>query len=365
MKRLVKSFFLFSAAGLLLLPALNIYSSAKNNLNSDSVRSALEFKKLYNMDVLMPYVGYMFYSIGVSISPDNSIIGKDGWLYLGDAYANTMTEARGMRKANPDMVLHLQAVRKSWDQFARENDSAGYFVSIAPNKQSVVKEKLPDWAAIGGGSNNINLMFSSSLKDDTAIDLSPQLKMHSHKESLYYKTDTHWNYLGAWYGFKELCESISRKHQINCLSDNDVSFSEKERQAGDLSRFLRISEFLNDKDQVVSFRYKSDVMVKGWDGVLIRKSDLNDVIYEMNTPLHTTSSNAKNKLKVLWLRDSFGISMYPYFNATFSDVMQRHYDYYKKNPAALKELVRSYHPDLIIVTAVERNYDSGYFFMKP
>jgi len=365
MKRLIKTFFFVSAAGLLLLPAVNLYKSTKNKLNYENVKSMLDYQQLFNMDVLMPYVGYVFYSVGVSISPENSIVGKEGWLYLGDSYANTMTEARGLRKANPDMIIQLASVRKFWDEYAKKNHSVGYFVSIAPNKQSVVKDNLPDWAVGGNGSNNINLMFSSSLKDDTVIDLSSALKSSKNKEDLYYKTDTHWNYMGAWYGFKELCKSISRRHQINCLSENDIYFSKKERNAGDLSRFLRISGFLKDMERAVSFRFKSDVMIKGWDGDSIRKSDLSDVIYEMNTPLHTTSSNAKNKLKVLWLRDSFGISMYPYFNATFSDVMQRHYEYYKKKPGELKDLIRSYNPDLIIVTAVERNYDSGYFFMKP
>ncbi|MOA07038.1 hypothetical protein D3C78_1267130 [compost metagenome] len=70
---------------------------------------------------------------------------------------------------------------------------------------------MPEWAAKANTSPNINYLLHQAKDDNTLIDLSKLIISHknSSQTPLYYKTDTHWNELGAWYGYEALKNKIS------------------------------------------------------------------------------------------------------------------------------------------------------------
>lgn len=77
------------------------------------------------------------------------------------------------------------------------------------------------------------------------------------------------------------------------------------------------------------------------------------------------SSKALNDKKVLLMRESFGVALYPYMNVTFSTIKQQHYQDVLNKPEYFRELIRDFKPDLVIVTTIERNSVSGYFGIFP
>ena len=60
-------------------------------------------------------------------------------------------------------------------------------------------------------------------------------------------------------------------------------------------------------------------------------------------------------MKVLWLRDSFGSAQAPSVYATFSEVVQTHWQVaLAKKAAPLVAMVKTHQPDIVLLTVVER-----------
>lgn len=369
MKKYITRFLAVSAIGLSVVPAINIYNDyiGPRALQRNGL-SWLHHSNLYSIDFALPRLGYLYYKYGTSISPENVIVGKDGWLFLGDRHAYVMSESRGLRPFNKERMDRFAKARNEWNEFVKSQGGIGYFVSIAPNSHTIYREMMPEWASRAKPSPNVEYLLSKSRDDTTLADLSISIKKYkglSH-EPLYYKTDTHWNEFGAWYGYQDLQSKISETApSLKWLTPGDIHLSFSEKLGGDLSRFLRITPFIKDTEVSVRVKRESKIEVTDFDGKHIRSGDLSDRQENMEKQLIVHSSNALNDKKVLWLRDSFGVALYPYMNATFSTIMQQHYQEVISDPKNLEKLIKDFKPDLVIITTIERNSVSGYFGNLP
>lgn len=365
MKKHIKSFLIISSFGLSIVPAINIINDINSSKNRQEKNiSWLNHNKLFSLDFALPYIGYVYYINGASISPDNVVVGKEGWLFLGDRHAYVMSESRGLKPFNKERIDRFSEARGKWNDLVKSQGGIGYFVTIAPNSHTIFREKMPNWAAKTTSSPNIEYLLSKAPKDKTLADLSTSIKKYkdlSHVP-LYYKTDTHWNEFGAWYAYNDLQRKIGQTDpSLKWLSAEDIHLTFREKEGGDLSRFLRITPFIKDIEAEVFIKRNSKINVSDFGGNTIRNSDLSDRQENMDKEIIVTSSNALNDKKVLWLRDSFGVALYPYMNATFSTIKQQHYQDVLNKPEYFKELIRDFKPDLVIVTTIERNSVSGYF----
>ncbi|MFQ3396072.1 hypothetical protein P9477_21695 [Enterobacter mori] len=365
MKKYITNFLVISAIGLSVVPAINIYNdfNGPKKLQANGLKW-IHHDSLYSMDFALPHLGYLYYMHGASISPENVIVGKDGWLFLGDRHAYVMSESRGLKPFNKERMDRFAKARHEWNEFVKTHGGIGYFVSVAPNSHTIYREMMPEWASKGKPSPNVEYFLSKSRSDTTLADLSVSIKKYkglSH-EPLYYKTDTHWNEFGAWYGYQDLQRKISQTDpSLRWLRPDDIHLSFKDKSGGDLSRFLRITPFVKDTEVSVRIKRDSKVMVTDFEGHKIRSGNLSDRQENMEKQLIVHSSGALNDKKVLWLRDSFGVALYPYMNATFSTIIQSHYQKVLTNPKLLEKMIKDFKPDLVIITMIERNSVAGYF----
>ncbi|QHJ83394.1 MAG: hypothetical protein [Bacteriophage sp.] len=369
MKKYIHNFIITSLIGLSIVPVINIYNDFTGPKNIDKKGITwLHHSNLFSMDFALPLLGYAYYKNGASISPENVVVGKDGWLFLGDRHAYVMSESRGMKPFNQDRMDRFAEARTKWDGFVKSQGGLGYFVSIAPNSHTIYREMMPDWAYKSKASPNVEYLLSQSKKDRTLADLSSSIKRYknSSHEPLYYKTDTHWNEFGAWYGYQDLQRKISETlPSLHWLSPDDIHLSFSEKLGGDLSRFLHITPYVKDTEVSVRIKRESELEITDFEGNHIRSGDLSDRQENMEKQLIVHSSNALNDKKVLWLRDSFGVALYPYMNATFSTIIQRHYQEVLSDPKNMEKLIKEFKPDLVIITTIERNSVSGYFGNTP
>jgi len=86
-----KKIYIFLFLVFLILTALPIINFKAGKLSPDNW---WKLSSLYNMDSILPTVGKIGYKLGVSISPSQVIIGKEGWLYLGDQYGASISNKR-------------------------------------------------------------------------------------------------------------------------------------------------------------------------------------------------------------------------------------------------------------------------------
>ncbi len=347
-KLLMFSVFLFISA----LPVTN-YLIADDKQNFKYTRAGF-----FNVDYFFSIIQARLFDLGVSLNAEQSYIGKEGWLFLGDQYDATVSTRRiGLteeEKIRADKIIQGFGL---WDKYFKSHGVEAFQIMIGPDKETIYPEYLPEWAKASGPTRTDALFFDKN--SDLFFDTRKPLLMAKsfYKQRIYYKTDTHWNSLGAWVAFDAFIKSLSDKGSIDgkWLTKEQVSrFEVVESKGGDLSGFLRLSGDLLDEDVVFNapkIRRINVERTEYYTGEVLGNKG-NPYIGTPKTVLLAKSDGALNIKKVLWLRDSFGSAVSPFMSATFSEVLQVHYG--NIDDAIVKELLEKFQPDYVFITAVEK-----------
>ena len=354
MKRSVFVFVLSVLLLLLCVPAVNILTA------KDKSEIKLTDKSfLYNMDFVSRWTAELLYPFGISTSPDQVIIGKDNWLYLGDMYSKTLTEdRRSATEADQVIGRRVGEAAERWEAYLASKGVTLFRIMVGPNKSSIYPEHMPAWAT--PAMSNPTDALLQGVKPVQFIDLRPALlaAKHASPQDIYFKTDTHWNDLGAGLAFQAFALEVGKVvPALRWPSQPVYNVTQvKPKEGGDLARFLRLTANLDDSapmintdslpihSTVIDYNAKSS-MYEG-PGLQLEASV---------KPLLVQTTGALNNKKVLWLRDSFGTSMSLLMSATFSDVLQMHWVPAIKPDGDLKRLVEEWKPDYVFMTVVERD----------
>ncbi len=354
MKKRVISFVCVALLALTIVPLINlIRGDGQGKEGQEWWRQSV----LYNFDFASTALSRFFYPHGISTNPDQVFIGKADWLYLGEQYDKTITHGRyGPTVGDVEISRIIGRATRSWDQWLSLNGVSIYRVMLSPDKGTIYPEFLPDWAQPAPESATDTLLanVSQGLYFDTRAALKTAKSQFA--ESLYYKTDTHWNSLGAWVAFRAFEMEIALSEPgLRLLSDEHVHISKvDERRGGDLAKFLRLKETLRDSEVVVDINIEQPIETEQYDfetGSLLLSGG-NPRIHTAQRPLLVKSKHALNQKRVLWLRDSFGTAMAPFMAAAFTETLQLHYD--RADPKLFARLVDTFKPDYVFVTVVER-----------
>lgn len=357
-------FIWFAIVILAIIPVFNIIGMGGAKKITSWNRSSL-----YSFDFSLPFINNFFYKFGISTNPNQVVIGKNDWLYLGDQYSKTVSVKRlGSTIESTHAAKKIGMATKSWDLWLKSKGVLAYKIMLGPDKDTIYPEFLPDWAkpAVNSVTNTLLANSSQNIYVDTRFALKSAKSLFS--EPLYYKTDTHWNSLGAWVAFNVLAMDMARfDSKLKLLSEEQVNISEiKKRNGGDLSVFLRLNAQLVDTEVIIHIdnkKFPIETEQYDFDSGHLIFSGQNPNINSPKSPILVKSKNALNRKKVLWLRDSFGTSVSPFMSATFSEVLQLHYN--KVNPEYFTKLVDIFHPDYVFITVVERDSLSVLFQRLP
>lgn len=364
MKRKVIFFIAFNLLVLLSIPAINILEAPS--------RDAIHWKSkafLYNMDFAPRWAAAILYPLGISTDPEQVIIGKDGWLYLGDMYLNTLSEDR-RASSETDLALGKQigATMSAWDAYLTGKGVKVFRLMIGPNKGTIYPEHMPEWARPAAHNPTDALISQDS--GHRYVDLRPPLleAKNTLPHALYYRTDTHWNPAGAAIGFRAFAQVIAKSDpSIVWPSPTTYTISETaQRNGGDLANFLRLSASLDDEEPVISPSTPAITTTTfDFDSKKMLTQGANLPVKAPNTPILVESKDALNDKKVLWLRDSFGNSLSPLMAATFKNVVQLHWSEALKPGGRFQQLVDEWKPDYVFITVVERAARSEFFTNFP
>ncbi len=181
-----------------------------------------------------------------------AIVGKEGWLFYNPLYRATYEATEFSREE----LKKIRAYIEKEDEIVR---AAGgrLLVIIAPNKNSVYPEYLPQWLPLEK-QNAIDqvLDYMKTHSSFEMIDLRKPFLDAKADHLLYYKTDTHWNDHGAFVAYGEIMKRLKAglpEAHVLSASDYDVSWGPK-KDAGDLARMLSLpGDF---KDEEARFKLK-------------------------------------------------------------------------------------------------------------
>lgn len=319
-RRRVVIFILGTLCSLLIVPMVNIIAAPN--------QSAIKWQEksfFYNVDFVSRWLALGLYPFGISLDPTKVIIGRHDWLFLGDGFGETLTaDRRTPGKADATLGQKIGDFAEAWNSYLVTKGVTLFRVMIAPNKGAIYPENLPNWA-YPASPNATDIFFlgtgSTYYLDLRAPMLDAKLQL---TYPLYYKTDTHWNKLGAKVAFQAFARQVSAvAPEIRWPLDSDYGLEHIDlREGGDLAKFLRLSAYLSDME-----------------------------------PLFYSNKSLKslNSKKVLWVRDSFGEAMAPLMMATFSEVIEVYSGIAFKQDGTFVDLVEKWKPDYVFVTLVERD----------
>lgn len=170
----------------------------------------LPFRKYINIS----WANLNYHLLNDSPSQANVMIGKsddrreDSWLfYKNEADHSPIKEAQGIDYSLLDQVDDSKKTMKENTEYLKNKNAKLYYL-VAPNKENIYKEYLPSNVKIYR-DDDVDV-FSDKLKDvDNYIYLKEPLMEAKKKDQLYYKEDTHWNNIGAFYGYKAIMERLN------------------------------------------------------------------------------------------------------------------------------------------------------------
>jgi hypothetical protein len=272
---------------------------------------------------------------------NNVIIGKNGWFFLsGDG---SITDYQNIDPLNKKKLLNLQ---KNLDQLSMELKQKGItlLVVIPPNKTTIYSQDMPVQIPVIGSTSRLDQFVQHmKLNGRTSIlDLRPVLLDASHSQQVYYRTDTHWNDLGAYYGYAATLNALSSDYpQIKPHGRSDFRYIYAGNSTHELPLLMGLSSYLEaDWVMVPDFEVHLDES----------KIALPDGRY-----IRTVTNVEKQLPELLVFGDSFYGALAHFVEPHFSRVKTIPFTY--EDGIWSLDWIQHENPDVVIIEVVERYID--------
>ncbi|RAS52425.1 acetyltransferase AlgX (SGNH hydrolase-like protein) [Vibrio diazotrophicus] len=334
-----------------LLPFINLFFGT-------GVFNKGNLKELYSLDYVIGEFNYYINSIGLNIDNNIAIVGKDGFLFLGNNYDRVTDLHRGFLSKTEEINKTVPELVKK--QIFFDSLSIPNIFVIAPDKYTIYKDKLPPWLTVKDKRPVAIFMEEAKSRGLHALQLEDYFQINTLLS--FYKTDTHWNSYGSYIGYLAAIDYLNKSYDLNLKKIEGLSFSFSSRSGGDLANFMKYASREIDLEAISDLNL-SNIKKCHYD---LNGYQLNDCKIEKNSISHTNTEsfytkneNALNDYKLLYLKDSFGTENSIFYQETFKETIQFHYNNLVSNE--LLQLVLEEQPDFIIFQVVERGfYTAGY-----
>ncbi len=267
--------------------------------------------------------------------------GDKGWMFYDSVKVNngnTMVDYYGeVRFSDEQLQKMVEGINMAADFYAKRG--AKYFIVIAPNKERIYSEYMPERMQKARVSEVSRMDAAVEyLKEHTKtvfVNLTqPILEAKADfPYNLYFKKDTHWNNIGAYVGF----ENVART-----LNQNGVALPQKH---------LTMEMIRPTGKRHVDMHPEALEMEYEIDYLLNNQSEC--VSPEKYVWVCDNKSKGNGKTLMV-LGDSFAGALMPYFNKAFSKTINapagnKKLSYYQK-------LMDTYKPDVVIDELIERYF---------
>jgi alginate O-acetyltransferase complex protein AlgJ len=260
------------------------------------------------------------------------ITGHDGWLFY--AAEDMVEQYRGVRQFTPEQLLDWQQLLEGRRDWLAARGSQYIFV-IAPDKQSIYPEKLPDWLTKVRPETKLDQFLAYMRAHSTVevLDLRPALREANQIAPTYLKTDTHWNQFGGFVACREMIGIMSKQQpRLPPLEFNCSDFQYKPSGGGDLTGMLGVQSHEITEDNALEFIPKSNLP-----------------ILEANASF-TRNPLARNNLVVF--HDSFGLALKSFLGYHFGKVT------YCSQETLDAGLISREEPLVVVTEMVERHLNA-------
>lgn len=279
---------------------------------------------------------YIDYFVFGRTSSDYVIVGDENWLfYRREDDGNPVSCYQGTNLFTEEQLAAIaQNCIHQRDSLLAQGKE--FVIFIAPNKERIYYEYMP--TRYGLPADNYGaLQIYNYLKSNTDLKVVyPYAEIMDAKqnvdENIWYKTDTHWNYIGAYVGASALMAELGI--EMPKVYSEDITINHNDEISGDLAGMLNLRKQLRFAD--------TEYSIDGYD-----LHDREALEWEFSGMIRYHATNADPR-SIYVMRDSFSSHMAPYIGSQFTDSYLRHRGSYSYD-----DLV-SCNPDIVVYETVER-----------
>ncbi len=225
-----------------------------------------------------------------------------------------------------------------------------YVFVIAPNKESIYPEMLPSWLAEARPKSKLD-QFLAYMKTNSTVeilDLRPVLLEAKKIYSLYWLTDTHWNYDGAFFAHQELVRTLSRQLPgLEPLPAASFTRIITQQPGGDLAAKLGREQTMPEKEYAL---WQPIPPLRRLEMITAPQLVASNKWNQSTYPAFTENTNKKGTAIVF--RDSFGGYWIPFLGYYFGKVI------YVWEDAWEPEFIEKERPVVLIDEMLERMFYS-------
>lgn len=182
-------------------------------------------------------------------SPTNPLVlyGKDGFLfYLEHA---TLEQSMGLVIRNKPLERLADALAQLHGELSRRN--IRFLFTSPPSNSTINRNHLPEWAATPPAATEYDVLLRLlAARGVPALDLRTALRAENSVRATYFRTDTHWNFLGAVIARNEIVRAVGRPEWA--IDVNRVFRGFRRTYGWDLPRLLGVPNHIaEDQDAAI------------------------------------------------------------------------------------------------------------------
>lgn len=259
------------------------------------------------------------------------VLGREGWLFFDDesGQRKVIDYYRNVRPFSEAELVHWRRVlaeRAAW----LKRLGARYVFAVVPNKSTIYPEMLPAHIRRAGPRSRLDQLLDHIARHPLPdgpeiIDLRPALWRAKPAGLLYMRTDSHWNELGGYYGYREIMERLKRHFPVKPWPLEDFRVEWNVPHSGDLARILAMPEDFHEVlPRLAPLRPRTARIVEASRKVSIFKT------------LSATEADAGDLPRTVMIRDSFAHEL--------MDFVSEHC----RRVVYVWDATRTFHPDEIL-----------------
>lgn len=253
---------------------------------------------------------------------EDVVLGTDGWLYFADTLPNYV----GLQPMTDREIFSAARNLRLMAEYC-ESQGARFLFTLAPNKNSLYPEHMPGLTLPAARQARDAKRLAEELERQSVRYLDLFSLFRGQEETLYFKTDSHWNGKGAALAADAVNEALGRSSGYF-----DGPFTREDVHKGDLYDMLYPAGEGLEADQV----YGGELTIE-YDVPIRSAENL------------TIMTHGGGEGSLLMFRDSFGNNLYPYLADSFDAAL-----FSRSMPYRL-DLVSQREADYVAAELVERN----------
>jgi len=269
------------------------------------------------------------------------LLGKGDWMFYRDGGVEDVV--RNHSPLTPEMLERISRTLEE-RQYWLKQQGCSLIVCFPPLKHAVYPEYLPEKLYPLQEPSQLQQAINYLRANTTIpiVDMYPNIVAHKAEGDLYYKRDSHWNSLGAFFGYRSLADTIQHYFPSfgtpSSLDDYQrVYFKANE---GDLAHLVGLKHILPRTEVALVPSTPVNAEFR-----FIRDLSNVPVANPMASFINTSSPN---NLSIFYFRDSFSNYLQPYLNE------HAHESVYIWTPLFFTEAFEYGYPDLVVYEVMER-----------